>query len=292
MPGNDSICCFRGSSFSGGRRACWEITTACNLACWFCHRYRGEVEVFDTTRLTEAIGLLDDHGIRDVILTGGEPFLHPDLREIITALTTRGIDVDICSNGTVIEEDDAAFLKGHASGISLSLDSHMSDFHDTLRGRKGTWHKTVHTIRLLVGWGISVHTLTLLLADTIGQIESTASFIADLGVTSISFIGHIPVGAGENPLLSDSRQQELAGIFRRLRSRYSDVEINTKQVFRSTGNEKCRAGTAVLGIDANLHVSSCLLLRMLMEAPALERMNGLLGCCPGSAHLVQEGRVH
>ena len=47
MKNYDSICCFRSREESSDRRVCWEITTACNLKCSFCHRSNFENKFYD-----------------------------------------------------------------------------------------------------------------------------------------------------------------------------------------------------------------------------------------------------
>ena len=58
-------------------------------------------------------------GMVYLLLTGGEPFLRPDFREILSGLNKIGLLISINSNGTLIAEDVIAWLK--EAGIVVKL---------------------------------------------------------------------------------------------------------------------------------------------------------------------------
>ena len=50
-------------------------------------------------------------GMLYLLLTGGEPFLHPQFRQILEGLHKMGLVISINSNGTLIDEATVAWLK-------------------------------------------------------------------------------------------------------------------------------------------------------------------------------------
>lgn len=67
-----------------------------------------EISAADWIRLGEACR---DQGMLFLLLTGGEPFLRKDFREIYTALHKMGLLISINSNGTLIDENIVGLLE-------------------------------------------------------------------------------------------------------------------------------------------------------------------------------------
>ncbi len=125
--------------------------TVCNLACTHCfiscsptnHSHemmsRREVE----RSLAEALPL----GVKEFYLTGGEPFLNPQIFEILEALLKEG-PVTVLTNGILILKRQAAKLGAlsESSDYSLDLRVSMEGFdaatNDPIRGA-GTFDKIV-----------------------------------------------------------------------------------------------------------------------------------------------------
>ncbi len=133
-----------------------EITNRCNLRCRCCgiwkeHQPRS-LSLCVIEYLTAA--LLKNARINSVALTGGEPFLHPQLPAIlrffhILKLKKLVRAIGIYSNGfdyrriTGFLESNRRMLKGVSLGISLDgLEGH----HDILRGRAGAFKASLKSI--------------------------------------------------------------------------------------------------------------------------------------------------
>jgi MoaA/NifB/PqqE/SkfB family radical SAM enzyme len=71
-----------------------------------------------------------------ILLTGGEPFLRPDIFEIIRYISDKGIATHLCTNGTLLDESAVDRLKGTGiNTISVSLDSYLPRVHNYIRGK-------------------------------------------------------------------------------------------------------------------------------------------------------------
>lgn len=100
----------------------FELTPLCNLDCKMCYvhlnkdQMRGQplLPVEDWKSLmTQAI----DAGMMYATLTGGECLTYPGFRELYLFLQDRGIEVSILSNGLLMDDDMADFLKRHPPAI-------------------------------------------------------------------------------------------------------------------------------------------------------------------------------
>jgi MoaA/NifB/PqqE/SkfB family radical SAM enzyme len=84
---------------------------------------------------------LDALGVFQLMLGGGEPFLHPQIFDILDDLIDSGIKFAVLSNGTLLDRgacERIAELERRAAGnffLQISLDSHLPAVNDASRGR-------------------------------------------------------------------------------------------------------------------------------------------------------------
>jgi len=143
--------------------------TLCNLSCTHCfvtcgpdqerHGMMTRAEV--AARVTEALPA----GVREFYLTGGEPFLHPDI-EVIVEDTLAVAPVTVLTNGTLFTERRVRWLAAltrsarHSLELRVSLDATQEAAHDAFRGA-GAWARTIAGLRALEANGLApIVTLT------------------------------------------------------------------------------------------------------------------------------------
>ena len=104
-----NACYFRSGAIPGGRKALLQVTERCDLRCAHCFvsatRRGADMRLGD---LATALPRLESARVSTVTLTGGEPFVHPDLLELVTLLTGTGVAVTICTNGVSVTTDQIA----------------------------------------------------------------------------------------------------------------------------------------------------------------------------------------
>ena len=104
----------------------FELTPCCNMACRMCYVRLTEKQQEAIAPLRTAREWIDlgrrarDQGMLYLLLTGGEPFLRPDFREILSGLHKLGLIISINSNGTMIDEETVAWLKETPRSASTS----------------------------------------------------------------------------------------------------------------------------------------------------------------------------
>jgi MoaA/NifB/PqqE/SkfB family radical SAM enzyme len=124
---------------------------SCNLRCAHCFNGSGPGNR-DMPPLSryEVKSLLDDAvaaGVRDVVFTGGEPFLHPEMAEIAGDALAR-FPATILTNGTVMNDRLVERLAAAARGsiysleIRISLDAPSEEANDRIRG-KGSFERAL-----------------------------------------------------------------------------------------------------------------------------------------------------
>lgn len=141
----------------------FELTPLCNMDCRMCYvrmsRQQQEAAhplhtASDWLQLAETAR---SRGMLYLLLTGGEPFLRPDFREILTQLHYMGLMISINSNGTLIDESVVRWLQETPPlRINLTIYGASDATYARLcRNPKG-FTQVSNAIRLLKAAGISI----------------------------------------------------------------------------------------------------------------------------------------
>ena len=141
----------------------FELTPVCNMDCKMCYVRISRQQQESIAPLKTAKEWLElgerakQAGMLYLLLTGGEPFLHPQFREILEGLHKMGLLISINSNGTLIDESTVAWLKECPPvRINISLYGVSDDTYGTLCGNPKGFTQTVRAIDLLQQAGIPV----------------------------------------------------------------------------------------------------------------------------------------
>ena len=120
----------------------WEITRRCDARCVHCYAESGpEVPTDRDLSTAEALALIDQlaaGGEMILALSGGEPLLRPDWRDLLRHAVASDLIVNLVTNGSRVDDAVAADLA--ASGVhsvTVSLDSHRPEVHDRIRRLPG-----------------------------------------------------------------------------------------------------------------------------------------------------------
>jgi sulfatase maturation enzyme AslB (radical SAM superfamily) len=123
------------------------LSASCNLRCrhcWITPEFSDTPapgKTVDPNALRDAVIEAKTLGLAHVKLTGGEPLLHPQFKEIVDMLTTEGLSISMETNGTLITEEMAHYLKEKTNMdfVSVSIDSSVAAEHDAFRGVRGAF---------------------------------------------------------------------------------------------------------------------------------------------------------
>lgn len=181
------------------------IAGSCNLACRHCwiepdfRESNVNGRFIKMAHVKKALHQAKPLGLGSVKLTGGEPTLHPQFREIVDYIDCQRIDMHMESNGILIDEGMARFLKSkkHFGFVSVSLDGAKAATHDWLRGMKGSYKKAVDGIRSLVKAGFKPQMICTLHKGNVAELEDVVKFAKRLGCGSVKFNHVQQMGRGD-----------------------------------------------------------------------------------------------
>ncbi|WP_046505246.1 radical SAM protein, partial [Streptomyces odonnellii] len=148
-------CYFRTSVAAPYRKALVQITERCNLTCAHCFVSSGPYgDAMPLAQIqSRVIPQLAAARVTRVTLTGGEPFVHEDLLEVVGAFRTVGIGVGICTNATLATDDQIHELAAMDVHVNVSLDGFSENSHGRFRGNRQSFHTTVATVRRFAAAG-------------------------------------------------------------------------------------------------------------------------------------------
>jgi len=143
------------------------ITDRCNLKCRHCFlgSPQGRVlEIDEILRLADEFAALQ--GMR-LIISGGEPLLHPRFRELNEAIGDYPLRAILLTNGTLFDGETARALRFHE--VQVSIDG-LEESHDLIRG-EGNYRRTLQTLELLAEAGLDLSVATMVHAANVGEFD-------------------------------------------------------------------------------------------------------------------------
>ncbi|MCD4750115.1 MAG: radical SAM protein [Thermoanaerobaculales bacterium] len=158
-----------------------ELAFRCNLRCVFCSRWN-DPEDLSLEVIEQVAADMSQLDAGYVSLTGGEPFVRKDIKEIIEVFEDAGIPIHINTNGVLLGRF-ADYLRSKADsfiGITVSLDSSEAELHDEIRGVEGAFRKAIAGIEA-VRESIPVSIACTLNHRNLGEIETFAEFARSHG---------------------------------------------------------------------------------------------------------------
>ncbi|MBU2265218.1 radical SAM protein [Patescibacteria group bacterium] len=243
----------------------WDVTSLCNLKCAHCYvsGYSNGARGSDLTT-EEALRVIDEMAemnVRDVSLTGGEPFQRKDFRDIVSRIVDGNIRIaSIFTNGVDVDRDMINFFVEQVKlprrcRIRISLDGMTPESNSVLRGKsrevEAVFKKTLETIRNFVEAGFLVSIGTSIHKSNVRQLPEMYSFVKDLGIQEWRMAVPKPIGQYKDTevLIGASWDEVLASYKRVIDAHLADcrmigsgveypIKVDIEQTFRTELIEK------------------------------------------------------
>ncbi|MBC7545255.1 MAG: radical SAM protein [Candidatus Sericytochromatia bacterium] len=175
------------------------LVQRCHLKCAHCNfwnmpydRHR-EMTTEQWFRVTDELVDWLGQGAR-IQFTGGEPFLRPDVMQILRHAVEAGALAGVISNGTLLDERKCRELAEMGLfNINFSLDGFSPATHDRIRGVDGAFDKTCQTIRRINQFRVAARSDTKLILKCVmmginaAEWVNLAQYAQDEGVTGVLF---------------------------------------------------------------------------------------------------------
>jgi SynChlorMet cassette radical SAM/SPASM protein ScmF len=179
------------------------LTEGCNLRCRHCwieppHQSgKRQYAALDPDLFRHILRQARPLGLSSVKLTGGEPLMHPRIRELLGILREEKVRFNVETNGvlcTPVLADD--LVRSGIYHISVSLDGADAATHEWVRGVEGCFDAAVQGIRNLVSAGLRPQVIMTLMRRNADQVEALIRLAESLGAGSVKFNHVQPTARG------------------------------------------------------------------------------------------------
>lgn len=168
------------------------ITYRCNCRCKMCNIWKEsafkEIPPEEYRKLPESLKVVN--------ITGGEPFLHPDLKDVMRVLHERlpRARFVFSTNGLMTDRicrDVDEFRRYHSKiGVGVSIDG-IGTVHDDVRGLKGLYQAALSTVKSLKQQGVTDLRIAMtIMPNNLTEIGKVYELSRELGVEFTATFAH------------------------------------------------------------------------------------------------------
>lgn len=242
-----------------------ELTEQCNLVCQFCYNSQKPVV---STIVYKVLDKLYHEGVLEIILTGGEPMLHPEFLAILNKCSELFPKVMVQTNGTYITKEIAECLeKANVFGVNISLHG-AKEVHEQLTCVSKSYEMAMSGIKRVLNKNINVASNFVLTAINVSYLSDFIDELYGIGLKEMTLTRFTPTGVGaSNANLAITHQQLIDALYcaKRKMDYYKDFRIilansipycalpNDLKFFC----EYCHFGSSRFYIDVNGNVLMC-----------------------------------
>jgi len=176
-------------SLTGLRELWFHLTDRCNMACrhcMFCSGPDAGVQL-PAARLLDVAREARDLGVRVFVLTGGEPFVHPDIVPVIDGLLALEGHVVVLTNATRVRTAaDAAGWPRDRLHFQVSVDGRAPQ-HDALRGA-GAYDRMLAELEGLRGAGYPFSLAMTVTRPNVADMPAVVDLAATTGAANVHYL--------------------------------------------------------------------------------------------------------
>jgi len=223
---------------------------ACNFKCKHCFisKYTRKKRVLTPPDLKKFSDEAHELGLCQFVISGGEPLILKDLKEVITALQPDKFHLSMSTNGYFLTKEMAKKLKTWGlDKVKISIDDFDEKLHDSNRNRKGSYVKAMEALfnAKEAGLGVAIQTCISHQNCRTDRTIQMAKFAQENGFVVDVMIAH-PLGEweGKHEMLIDEAD---AAYMKEVNKQYPSLHRDT---FPTYGiNRGCGC------VNSNLHLT-------------------------------------
>lgn len=249
-----------------------ELNYRCNLRCQHCYVSHGHTGIPGKQELTTAeidriFAEVVEAGCLWMLLTGGEPLMRRDFKEIYLAAKRRGLLITLFTNGTMLTPEMADFLAEYRPfNLEITLYGYTQETYEKVTGIPGSHRRCYQGIELLIERQIILGLKTIVMSHNLHEFDQMKAYADNLGVT-FRHDGMINSGfdGSGKPLELRVPTRELIQIEMQqpdFHQHWWDVIERKKAIEQEPTLYHCGAGLHSFHIDPYGELSLCLMSRL------------------------------
>ena len=136
------------------------LTERCNLRCFYCMPPEGiplrdKAHFMSSEEIVAISTIFTQLGVKKIRLTGGEPLIRKDARNILLKLGELPVELAITTNGILVDQFIDTFKKAGIRSVNVSLDS-LNKERQEIISRRNFFDRIMNNINLLLKEGFVV----------------------------------------------------------------------------------------------------------------------------------------
>ncbi len=161
-----------------------ELTSHCNLNCKHCYiRDNSRENELTSGEIHRIIDEIADAGCFWLLLTGGEPLIRNDFYDIYKNAKQKGLIISLFTNGTLITEETAIFLKKwRPFSVEITLYGATSETYESMTRVAGSYDACVNGIQLLARHEVPLSLKTMVTTINKHELPEMKRFAESLGL--------------------------------------------------------------------------------------------------------------
>ncbi|MDP6662571.1 MAG: TIGR04053 family radical SAM/SPASM domain-containing protein [SAR202 cluster bacterium] len=192
----------------------WEVTQACALACIHCRaeaqpkRHPLELTDEESMKVLEDLTRFDHMPI--VVLSGGDPFMHPNLFKFVERGIELGLTMSVSPAATALltRQRLQRLVDLGVSRISLSLDGSTAEAHDAFRRVDGSFERTLQGMADARDVGLEFQVNTTVTRQTVDDLPAVADLLVASGAVLWDVFMLVPTGRGQTDDVISAEEHE------------------------------------------------------------------------------------
>jgi radical SAM protein with 4Fe4S-binding SPASM domain len=177
-----------------------EINNFCNNKCVYCYNTDRSNDYISTDILKKIIIGAKKVGVKCVVLSGGEPTLHPDFLQILDIIHDFNLKICLSTNGTFFNKKMIEKFNDYKISLQLSLDTLDPVSYKNIRN-SNTYNKVFNNLNLLLEQKINFNVGIVLFDESVRTLEFTIEKLCEMGIKTIHVDDVKSVGLAKNSKL-------------------------------------------------------------------------------------------
>lgn len=247
-----------------------EVLQRCPNKCIYCSSWSSldKTEALDYVTIC---GIVDDAvelGAKLINISGGEPFLRPDVLDIIDYIKSKGLKIRLYTSGIYYSQGYQFIPDSLLEAIAGKVDTLIFNYETAIPELYAKIMGTVpsnlllieETIKKATNLGITVEAHLVPMKCNYREIPQTLEWVYSLGVSKVSLLRFVQQGRSvenvEVTVLDEKEEEALKEMLKELSGKYGD-KLRLGKPYRSERFSTCWTGTIRLAVRYDGFVFPC-----------------------------------
>jgi AdoMet-dependent heme synthase len=203
------------------------LTGQCNLNCIHCwnNSLREKMEELPFELVKREVA---DFIGSDIKFTGGEPLLYSHFIDLLKLGDNR-FDIEVTSNGTLIDENVSPILKDYIAKLNISLHGSTREIHEEITEKEGSYIQSINAITIMQNSGLNPTIDYTVMKENINDVINMILLAKRLAVKSLRF--NVLRNCGRGKTLEKISKEEIAELRKTIFDHSGIIELGRSELY-------------------------------------------------------------